>query len=100
MMHGPEKSDAVVVAMKPTNKAEQSAAELVEPRTAPERNANEQSTLRTQSRLCVSQALARVRQASRRFAVIHSREEPDAGIPHVRICAGGGQQWPSLPRTP
>ena len=50
MMHGDEKSDAVVVAMKPTNKTGKPAAELVEPRTAPERNANEQSTLRTQSR--------------------------------------------------
>jgi hypothetical protein len=29
MMHGPEKSDSVIVAAKPTNKAEQSAAELV-----------------------------------------------------------------------
>jgi len=33
MMHGREKSDLVVVAVKPTNKVEQSAAELVEPRT-------------------------------------------------------------------
>ena len=34
MMYEPEKSDAVVVAVKPTNKAERSAAEPVEPRTA------------------------------------------------------------------
>ena len=27
-----------------------------------------------------------------RFAVKHPRWEPDAGIPHVRICAGGAQQ--------
>jgi hypothetical protein len=32
MMHGREKSDLVIVAMKPVNKAERSAAELVEPR--------------------------------------------------------------------
>jgi hypothetical protein len=32
MMHGPEKSDPAIVAGKPTNKAERSAAELVEPR--------------------------------------------------------------------
>ncbi len=32
MMHGPEKSDPAIVAVKPTNKAERSAAELVEPR--------------------------------------------------------------------
>ena len=30
MMHGPEKSDPAIVAGKPTNKAERSAAELVE----------------------------------------------------------------------
>jgi hypothetical protein len=30
MMHGREKSDPAIVAMKPTNKAEQSAAESVE----------------------------------------------------------------------
>src|ERR1700738_236791 len=34
-MHGPEESDSVVVAMKPTNKAEQSVAEPVEPRACP-----------------------------------------------------------------
>src|SRR5260370_23925966 len=32
-MHGPEESDSVIVAVKPTNKAEQSVAEPVEPRT-------------------------------------------------------------------
>src|SRR5947209_4317893 len=26
------------------------------------------------------------------------RQEPYAVTLHVRICAGGGQQWPSLPR--
>ena len=45
MMHGPEKSDSVIVAVKPTNKAEQSAAELVEPRTGTKGNAGQQSTL-------------------------------------------------------
>ena len=62
MMHGREKSDPVVVAAKPTNKAGKPGAELVEPRTARERNANEQSTHRTLSRARVSQALERVRQ--------------------------------------
>ena len=28
---------------------------------------------------------------SERFAVKHPRWEPDAGIPHVRICAGGAR---------
>ena len=26
------------------------------------------------------------------------RQEPYAVVPHVRICAGGAQQWASLPR--
>jgi RNA-directed DNA polymerase len=66
MMHEPEKSDTVVVAVKPTNNAERSAAELVEPRTGTKGNANQQSTRRAQDRESVSQALARVRLAARR----------------------------------
>src|SRR6266508_3275259 len=62
MMHGHEKSDSVVVAVKPTNKAERSAAELVEPRAETKGNAGRQSTCRTQSRTGVSQALERIRQ--------------------------------------
>jgi RNA-directed DNA polymerase len=38
MMHGPEKSDSVVVAGKPMNKAERSAAELVERRAGTKGN--------------------------------------------------------------
>ena len=66
MMHEPEKSDSVVVAVKPANKAEQSVAELVEPRTGTKGNANQQSTRRAQDRESVSQALERVRLAARR----------------------------------
>jgi RNA-directed DNA polymerase len=65
-MHGPEKSDSVVVAGKPTNKAERSAAELVERRTGTKGNADQQSTRRAQDRESVSQALERVRLAARR----------------------------------
>ncbi len=42
MMHDREKSDAAIVAVKPTNKAvarRAAAAELVEPRVATKRNA-------------------------------------------------------------
>ena len=95
MMHGHEKSDSAIVAGKPTNKAERSATELVEPRAGTKGNAGQQSTLRTQSRINVSQALERIR----KVAVTHPRWEPYAGKPHVRICAGGGEQSPSLPRT-
>src|SRR6266568_1263193 len=65
MMHGHEKSDSVVVAVKPTNKAERSAAELVEPRAETKGNAGRQSTCRTQSRTGVSQALERIRKVAR-----------------------------------
>src|ERR1700736_6675778 len=54
-----------IVAVKPTNKAERSAAELVEPRARAEGNARQQSTHRAQNRVCVSQALERIRQAAR-----------------------------------
>ena len=66
MMHGHEKSDLAIVAGKLANKAEQSAAELVERRAGTKGNANQQSTCRTQSRVSVSQALERIRQV---FAV-------------------------------
>jgi RNA-directed DNA polymerase len=88
MMYGPEKSDPAIVAGKPTNKAERSAAELAEPRAGTEGNAGQQSTYRTQSRIRVSQALERIRQI---LAVTHPRCEPYAGKPHVRIWAGGAR---------
>jgi RNA-directed DNA polymerase len=66
MMHEPEKSDSVVVAVKSANKTEQSVAEPVEPRTGTKGNANQQSTRRAQDRESVSQALERVRLAARR----------------------------------
>jgi RNA-directed DNA polymerase len=75
MMHGHEKSDSVIVAVKPTNKAahpaaEQSAAERVaaepvEPRAETKGNVDQQSTCLTQSRVSVSQALDRIRKVAR-----------------------------------
>src|SRR5258705_9888352 len=64
-MHGPEESDSVIVAVKPTNKAEHSVAEPVEPRTETKGTADQQSTRRAQDGASVSQALERVRQAAR-----------------------------------
>jgi hypothetical protein len=61
MMHGHEKSDPAIVAVKPANKAERSAAELVEQRAGTKGNVGQQSTRRTQSRISVSQALNRIR---------------------------------------
>src|SRR5438477_9755112 len=94
MMHGDEKSDLAIVAMKPANKAEQPtaeasagevAAEPVERRAGTKGNAGQQSTCRAQNRISVSQALERIRQ----FAVTHPRWEPYAGKPPVRFCGRG-----------
>ena len=64
-MHDQEKSDSAIVAVKPPNKAGIPAAEAVEPRAGTKGKADQQSTLRTQSRERVIQALGRVRQAAR-----------------------------------
>jgi hypothetical protein len=88
MMNGPEKSDPAIVAVKPANKAEQSAAELVERRAGTEGNADWQSTLWTQCQVRVSQALGRIRHFVCRQ---DPRWEPYAGKPHVRIWAGGAR---------
>jgi len=80
MMHGRGESDSVVVAGKPTNKARQLDAELVERRAGTEGNASQQSTHRAQYRVRVSQALERIRHVARisRNAVKHPRWEPYA----------------------
>jgi hypothetical protein len=56
-----EKSDPAVVAVKSTNEAGRPAEEWMEPRAGAEGNAGWQSTLRTQCRTGVSQALGRIR---------------------------------------
>jgi len=66
MMNECGKSDPVIVAGKPANKAGQPAAELVEPRAGTEGNALQQSMHRAQDRASVSQALERIRQAAER----------------------------------
>ena len=81
MMHGRGKSDSVIVAVKPTNNAERSAAEPVEPRTGTKGNAGQQSTRRAQSRISVSQALERIRQVARQ----RKKEKFTALFHHVSI---------------
>jgi hypothetical protein len=76
MMHGHGKSHSAIVAEKPTNNAEPSAAEPVEPRAGTKGNAGQQSTHRAQNRESVSQARDRIRQAARqrkkeRFTALH-----------------------------
>lgn len=65
MMHGREKSESAIVAVKSTNKAGRPAAEPMEPRADAKGNAGQQSTRRAQDRESVSQALDRIRQAAR-----------------------------------
>src|SRR5215510_5388734 len=81
MMRGHEKSDSVTVAAKPANKAEQSAAEPVEPRAGTKGNASQQSTCRTQSRVSVSQALEHIR----RIAGERKKERFTALFHHLNI---------------
>ena len=92
MMHEREKSDPAIVAVKPTNKAGQPAAEL-EPRAGAEGNVRQQSTGRAQYRVTVSQALEHIRNFVRisRRAVTYPRWEPCARIGLARICAGGAR---------
>jgi RNA-directed DNA polymerase len=82
MMHKSEKSDSVVVAGKPTNKAARAVAEPVEPRTGTKGNADQQSTRRAQDRVSVSQALERVRQAARQ----RKKEKFTALLHHVDLA--------------
>src|ERR1700736_712420 len=81
MMHGREKSDSAIVAVKPTNKAVPTAAEAVEPRAGAKGNARQQSTHRTQGRERVAQALGRVRQAARQ----RKKERFTALLHHISI---------------
>jgi RNA-directed DNA polymerase len=82
MKHGGGKSDSAIVAVKPTNKAERSAAEPAEPRAEAKGNASQQSTHRAQNRASVSQALERIRQVAK-----HKKKEEKftALLHHVSI---------------
>jgi len=64
MMHGLEKSDPSIVAVKLANKSRQPVAESVERREGAEGNTEGQHTRRTQSRASVSQGLDRVRETA------------------------------------
>src|SRR5215211_7358040 len=90
MMHGDEKSDPVIVAVKPANKAVEPtaepsagayAAEPMEPRTGTEGNADQQSTCRAQSRVSVSQALERIRKVARE----RKKERLTALMHHITV---------------
>jgi group II intron reverse transcriptase/maturase len=75
MMHGHEKSDPAIVAVKPANKAEQpaaeqsaaelTAAEPVEPRAGTKGNAGQQTMPWAQSQTSMPHALERIRKVAR-----------------------------------
>ncbi len=81
MKYGAEKSDSLIVPVKPTNKAGRPAAEPVEGSGGIERNAEPQSMVRTRSREAVSQAQARIRGAINR----NKEEKLTALLHHVTI---------------
>ena len=80
-MNGQEKSGPAIVAGKPTNEAERSGSEPVEPRAGTEGNADQQSTSRAQNREAVTQALERIRQAARR----NRKEKFTALMHHISV---------------
>src|ERR1700685_3716454 len=81
MMHERGKSDTAVRAVKPANKAERSAAELVEQRAGTKGNADQQSTRRAQERESASQALGRIRQAAKQ----RKKEKFTALFHHISV---------------
>ena len=100
MMHGHEKSDPEIVAIrtnvggihreKPANNAAPAAAESVERRAGTKGNAGQSSTRRTQSRISVSQGVGSHTAACCRH---YPRWEPYAGKPT-------GGEVTRVPKTP
>jgi RNA-directed DNA polymerase len=81
MMYGRGTSDEAIVAGKPANKAERSAAEPVEPRAAAKGNASQHDTRRTLSRESVTQGLERIRQRARQ----RKKEKFTALLHHISV---------------
>ena len=116
MMHERGKSDGPVVPAKPPNKGSGDRLDLCRPRPSPAEgaegrgpakgNRRESRTLRPQCRTYGRPRFSR-RYVGRDVVMLvmlrpstrhHPRQEPDAVVPPVRICAGGGPKGPSLPR--
>src|SRR6266404_3830307 len=96
MMHDREKSDSAIVAGKPTNKAVPTATESVERRAEAKGNASQQSTRRTQSRVSVSQALERIRQAVTKNA-LPSHTQGGSRMPELGPYGSGAARLVAIP---
>jgi hypothetical protein len=81
MMHGDEKSDPSIVAVKPANGVGRPKSERVERREGAEENTGHASTCRTPSRASVSPGLDRVRTAAR----LDRKERFTALLHHVDV---------------
>jgi RNA-directed DNA polymerase len=83
MMHGQEKSDPAIVAMKPLNKAGQPATEEAEPRAGAEGNADQTGARRALNRESTSHGLDRVGQTARQ----RKKERFTALLHHIDVAA-------------
>ena len=81
MTNGHEKSVPNIVAVKPTNKSGRPGAESGEPRAGAEGNAEQNDTLRTQSREGASHGLERVRKTAR----AKKKEKFTALLHHITV---------------
>ncbi len=94
MMHGREKSESAIVAVKSANKVGRPTAEPMELRADAKGNASQQRTRRAQDRESVSQALERIRNAARqrkkeRFTALHHHLSPETLRTSIGIDPGG-----------
>src|SRR5215470_17727773 len=95
MMHGREKADLAIVAMKPANKANEPTGGGIyrgKRSRAGGAKGGGQGECAPAKHVLDSEPGSRVKGAgayTATCAVIHPRQEPYAGKPHVRIWAGG-----------
>jgi hypothetical protein len=88
MMHGREKSDLAIVAVKSLNKpGNRGGGDGA--KGGGQGDCGPALHVRTQSRESVSQTPVRITEKVARLRRHYPRWEPDAGKLHVRFCAGG-----------
>ena len=81
MMNDQEKSNSLIVAVKPMNKPGRTGAESAEPRGGAKGNTNERCTTRTPSRTRVFRGFERVRERAK----AHRKERFTALLHHVDV---------------